>query len=517
MKFLITHMPQDILSNKKISCFSLFLLIIAPALGQQHWQSKLVKLNNDSSLTYIPDEQGNTIPDFSRVGYYRGDVLIPNIAVVKTIAPSGSNNDSALIQSAIDEVAAMPLDKTGFRGAILLKKGTYKIHGTIKIKTAGIIIRGEDNETKLIATGNTQHTLIAVSGTGSAKEIAGTRKIITDDYVPVGARSFTLNSVEGLKPGDNIIIVRPGTDKWISDLQMDKIAAREGNKQWTVKEYDLEFERIITNISGNTIYIDNPVVMQMEVQYGGGEIYKYTFNGRISKVGIEDLYLQSEYETDTSENHGWDAINFNRIENGWVKNVTARFFGYSCVDLGDKSKWITVDHCTCLDAKSQIVGGRRYSFNNDGQMNLFMNCHAEEGRHDFVTGARVAGPNVFYNCTAIKTHADIGPHHRWAIGTLYDNIISDGEINAQDRGNWGTGHGWSGVNQVFWNCTASKAAIQSPWVSGKNYVIGMKAEKYSGRLPGRPDAYWEGNNQQGLQPVSLYRAQLKARGATNKF
>ncbi len=504
-------MPQKIFSAKKTAWLGLFFFSIAPAFAQQHWQSKLVKMNSDSSLTYIPDEHGNTIPDFSRVGYFRGDAAIPDIAVVKTIAPSGSENDSALIQSAIDEVAALLPDKNGFRGAVLLKKGTYKIHGTIKIRTAGIVIRGEGNETKLVAAGNTQHDLIDVSGTGSAKEIAGTRKKITDAYVPVGATSFTVNSVEGLQVGDNIIVARPGTDQWISDLQMDKIVPREGTKQWTAKEFDFEFERIITNIAGNTIYIDNPVVMQMETPYGGGEIYKYTFKGRIAKVGIEDLYLESEYESDTAENHGWNAVHFNSIENGWVRNVTARFFGYSCVNLDYKSKWITADHCTYLDGKSQITGGRRYSFNNDGQMNLFMNCHAENGRHDFVTGARVAGPNVFYNCTAIKTHADIGPHHRWAMGTLYDNIVSDGEINAQDRGNWGTGHGWSGVNQVFWNCTASRSVIQNPWVSGKNYVVGMKAAKYSGRLPGRPDAYWEENNKEGVQPASLYKAQLKAR------
>jgi hypothetical protein len=114
-----------------------------------------------------------------------------------------------------------------------------------------------------------------------------------------------------------------------------------------------------------------------------------------------------------------------------------------------------------------ITGGRRYSFSNNGQCNLFTNCHTTEGRHDYVTGSKTLGPNVFYNCTAKKTHADIGPHHRWAVGTLYDNIVTDGEINVQDRGNWGSGHGWAGVTQVLWNCTVKRAAVQSPWASGK--------------------------------------------------
>src|SRR5690606_15615669 len=110
-----------------------------------------------------------------------------------------------------------------------------------------------------------------------------------------------------------------------------------------------------------------------------------------------------------------------------------------------------------------------------------------------------------------NTHADIGPHHRWAVGTLYDNITTDGEINVQDRGNWGTGHGWAGVAQVAWNCEAARATVQSPWVTGKNYSIGLKGTKGKGRLSARPDGEWEGLNQSGLEPGSLYMAQLKAR------
>jgi len=105
----------------------------------------------------------------------------------------------------------------------------------------------------------------------------------------------------------------------------------------------------------------------------------------------------------------------------------------------------------------------------------------------------------------------MGPHHRWSMGTLYDNITTDGEINVQDRGNWGSGHGWAGVTQIIWNCTVKRAAIQSPWASGLNYCIGLKGEKYEGRLKGRPEAEWEGQNKDGLEPVSLYQAQLKAR------
>ncbi len=495
---------------------SFFLLLVITIYAQQPWQSKYVKINADGTLQYFPDELGNTIPDFSRVGYYQGKMVIPPVPIVITLSPTNDSNHQQLLQSAIDELSKKQPDKNGFRGTILLKKGTYLLPQTIFIKASGIVLRGEGNDTKLIATGKGQRSMISVSGIGNIKEVLDSRRKITDTYVPTGIKSLNISSVEGLKVGDKIIVFRPGTQQWITDLKMDQIDIREGVKQWQPDQYNMKFERTITAIKGNAITIDNPIVMQMETKYGGGEIYKYSFVGRVANVGIENLYCESEFAANDDEDHGWKAIDYEKVENGWVKNVTSKYFGYSCVSLGNDSKQITVDSCTSLDPKSKIEGGRRYSFNNDGQLNLFKNCFASEGRHDFVTGAQVRGPNVFFNCKAEKTHADIGPHHRWAMGTLYDNISSDGEINAQDRGNWGTGHGWSGITQVFWNCTASKTAIQNPWVSGKNYVIGLQGSQYAGRLPGRLSADYEGMNKKGLQPTSLYLIQLQNETKINK-
>ena len=492
-----------------LTAFILSFILPSPA-----WESKFIKVNKDGSLKYIPDEKGNIIPDFSHVGYYGGDKDIPDIQVVKTIEPPVEGTSEAIIQSAIDEVSKKPLDKNGFRGTILLKKGIYKIPEEIKIEASGIVLRGEGdnlNGTRLVALSKKQVSLMNVSGKGNITEIKNTRVKITDEYVPVGSFSFTVSSATGFSKGDKIIVFRPGTEQWIKDLKMDQIEERDGTKQWQAKEYDLQFERTIIKVEGNKIFIDNPIVMALEIKYGGGEIYKYSFDGRINHVGIENIYFESEFESDTAENHAWDAITFNKIEHSWVRNVTAKYFGFGCVDLGGLAKNISVLNSNCFDHKSVITGSRRYSFNNNGQLNLFMNCHTTDGRHDYVTGARTNGPNVFYNCTAAKTHADIGPHHRWSSGTLYDNISTDGEICIQDRGNWGSGHGWAGVTQVVWNCTVKRAAIQNPWVNGKNYCIGMKGEKYEGRLKGRLDAEWEGQNQDGLQPVSLYMAQLKLR------
>lgn len=495
-------------------CILLTGILMLSFVKDNLWRSRFLTVNKDGSITYIPDEKGNTIPDFSLVGYHHRLKEIPNVKVVKTVSPVKGDAGSS-IQEAIDQVSAMPIGADGFRGAILLKKGDYSIAGTIHINADGILLKGEGNTvggTRLIAAGKGLRSLIKISGKGKITE-TGSRVKITDTYVPTGAKSFRVAAAKDFKVGDRIIVFRPGTEKWIHDLQMDRIVERQGTKQWKAAEYNLSYEREITAVDGDKITVDNPVVMAMEAQYGGGEIFKYEYKGRLKEVGIENIFFQSDYASDTDEDHGWIALEFDGIENGWVSEVTSRFFGYSCVSLSGGAKNITVKNSKCLDAKSVITGGKRYSFSNNGQQNLFMNLETTEGRHDYVTGAKTCGPNVFYNCKARKTHADIGPHHRWSTGTLYDNIDTDGEINIQDRGNWGSGHGWAGVTQVVWNCKVKGAAVQNPWVSGKNYAIGLQGEKLKGRLEGKPDGEWDGLNQTDLEPASLYEVQVNSKKA----
>jgi hypothetical protein len=125
-----------------------------------------------------------------------------------------------------------------------------------------------------------------------------------------------------------------------------------------------------------------------------------------------------------------------------------------------------------LDPKSIIDGGRRYSFDIDGQRSLVQNCTTRNGRHDYVNGSRTCGPNVFYNSTATLQQSDIGPHHRWSTGILFDNLTGNGNMNVQNRLVMGSGHGWSGGQIMFWNCSAARMAIQDPQGDARNWAIG---------------------------------------------
>jgi hypothetical protein len=224
-------------------------------------------------------------------------------------------------------------------------------------------------------------------------------------------------------------------------------------------------------------------------------------------------YKDLEYCSD--EEHAWSAIEVKSAEHCWIRNVTAVCFGYSLVELKTGAKNITVRDCVFKDPVSVITGSRRYAFNiSRGELCLIERCRAENDRHGFVTGARVPGPNVFVDCDMVNAFSDIGPHHRWASGVLYDCCRTDGLLAVQDRAGYGSGHGWAGVNFVFWNCVAETIICQSPWIGGKNWCIGCTGTKLPGRKYRdhmvRPDGEWISHGQH-VSPKSLYRSQLESR------
>ena len=482
--------------------------------------SKLAYPDKSGRLTYKPDENGNTIPDFSNCGYLGGGTPLPEVPVLAEVA-AGTSDARERIQEAIDRVSRMPLKRSGFRGAVLLKKGSHKISDTIRINASGVVLRGEgksDSGATLIATRRERHSLIEIRGAGFGK-VAGPARRIIDGYVPVGARSFRVDSTSGLRIDDNVIVRRTGNMAWIREIGMDRIVPRPsgGTRQW--EPFNLDYDRVITKIVGDRITIDAPIVCAIDDRWGGGEVSMIDARDRIRHIGIENLRGISEFDRDVTkeygdkkakyfsdEQHAGDLINISFAENVWVKNIAALHFGYSAVNVG-RAKWVTVQDSTSAEMVSEITGGRRYSFNIDaGQLCLVLRCEAESGRHDFVVGGRVCGPNAFVSCKASNTFATSEPHHRWSTGGLFDNVKAP--LAIQDRGYYGSGHGWSGANYVAWNCEGPLVCQKPP--TAQNWVIGHVGEKTRGAFEPREDGYWESLGRH-VEPASLYFQQLKDR------
>lgn len=490
-------------------------------------ESRLLHAGPDGRLVYAPyDPQGDTVLDFSHCGYGGGGVALPVVPAKLTLAPAtGEGDDTDRLQRAVDEIAALPLQADGFRGALLLRKGTYRIRGSIRVRASGIVIRGEGSgpgDTVLLATGTKKRALIEVDGPARPRPVPATRQQITDAYVPVGARSFTVADASAFKVGDTVFVVRHGNAAWIHAIAMDRITPRPSDpsqtKQW--RPFDLDFDRVVTAVQGRRITVDAPIACAIDARWGGGDVVKYTDAGRIEHVGIENLRGDSQFDRTVTrverpraggeryfadENHALRLVALDKVKNAWVRGVMAVHFYQGVSDIGESAKWVTVEDSSSLDPVSVITGGRRYPFAIEGQLNLVQRCFSRDDRHAFVFGARVPGPNAFLGCVSVQNHATSEPHHRWSCGGLYDEVHA--EIAFQDRQWMGSGHGWAGANYVAWNTEGSLICEQPP--TAQNFAIGFIGKRYPGVFP-RPQGYWESVGEH-VRPRSLYLKQLEDR------
>jgi hypothetical protein len=500
---------------------------------------------SDGKLVYVPDEQGNVIGDCSHAGYGGGGVPIPTVPVRETIWPVAEDN-TANVQAAIDKVSALPLDKSGFRGTVLLRAGYYRMATPVKIQTSGVVLRGEgmgDTGTILIGTGTGrtpapaggpagggggfgggQPTLVRIAGASGVTAKDDTRQTVADDYVPVGARTIRLASAKGFKPGDTVIVRRMGNQDWVDAVGMN---GQTPASRW--RPFNVDWDRVVVDVQGNSITFDAPITCAIEKRWGGGEVMKYEDGGRIEKVGVENLRGMSEFDPTkrtkdygnmdrpnysaeeyyADENHYANFITFDNIRNGWVRNATALHFVYSMVGTQRGSKWITVQDCVSREPVSRRMGARRFTFALRGQLALVQRCHSDKGRHSFMMGQPTASGNVFLDCTATNPYSSSEPHEQWATGGLYDNVHAPltarfwKDINI----------GWAGANTVFWNCEGPFLVQEPPTAQNFSFGhIGVDAVVFNIPLqdPTKKGGYIESLDRH-VTPRSLYLTQLRER------
>ena len=491
-------------NNNLLSILFLFFVVL-PVSAQKADKQVWLSYGQQKQLEYTKDASGNRIPDFSYCGYRSADVSIPDIPV-KIIVPVTTEDATPLIQQALDHVASLPVGKDGFRGAVLLQQGEYKVSGQLKMNASGVVLRGygvDEKGTRIIAAGKDRRTLIQVAGKDDRRfenPIA-----ITDDYVPVNAVSFTIASSQGLKVGDKINVHRPSTKEWIDYLETEHFGGGITALGWKAGEHDIYWGRTITAISGNKITIDVPLTTALDKKYGSGSIIPYTWNGRISNIGIENISLISEYDTSNlkDEAHSWMAITIDNAMDVWVRNIIFKHFAGSAVFVTETGQRITVENCKSLQPVSEIGGQRRYVFFTMGQQCLFQRIYSEYGYHDFGTGFCAPGPNAFVQCHAELPFSFSGTVDSWASGVLFDVVnINGNALSYKNRGQDAQGAGWVAANSVFWQCTASRMDCEAP-PTANNWAFGSWSE-FQG------NGYWtESNNH--IQPRSLYYQQLKER------
>ncbi len=516
------------------------LTVIAAAtitVAAERATSEWVYPGPDGKLAYKTTPTGARIMDFSHAGYMGGGVTLPTVPVACTIQPSGGDDDTALIQGAIDEVAEMPV-MDGFRGAVLLSPGNYFCAQTINISASGIVLRGsgsgasEGTKSTIKLTGQ-PHLAISVRAPGGGRgrstgaaqpsansdqpapqEIARAETSISSAYVPSGAMAFDVTDATGFAVGDTIAIRRPVTQEWIQFMQMHDLV-RDGRKQtWIRAGNTTTTERRIAEVSGNTVTLDVPLSDSFDARYlnpPGTVVAKIQPPVRLSQVGIEYLHIESPPQEISHTQPHFTALRLNG-EDCWVRDVV---IDETMNSVAVNGRRITLERVAVIRKARHEGSSKPAEFAPNAGQVLLDRCTVTGDNIWYAgTGGGLAGPIVLLNCT-FSGNGRAESHQRWSTGMLYDNCRApQGGIDFRNRGSMGSGHGWTMGWGVAWNCEANDYIIQNP-PGAANWMIGcIGRSKPMPRpfdsSPNLPEAIIDSHGTP-VASQSLYLAQLAQR------
>ena len=487
--------------NIQLRTILLGLLSIGFAQGYAQTFALQVK---DDRITYLNDEQGNRILDFSYCGYKGSEQDIPSVRNA-VFVPWTAGDNTSRIQRAIDYVASLVPDASGFRGAVLLDQGEFSLSGSLRINASGIVLRGVDKEkTILLKKGVDRGALIYMEGTDDLK-VQDTLQVLSK-YVPVNARTLEVVSGTSLRKGDRVLVNRPSGKEWIASLGCDIFGGGISALGWKEGDMVLTWDRTVTEVNGNQITLDAPLTVALDAKYGTSSVITYQWNGRIRECGVENMTLISDYDKryPKDEDHCWTGISIEDAKDCWVRRVNFKHFAGSAILVQRTGSQITVEDCISREPVSEIGGMRRCTFYTLGQLTLFQRCYSEQGIHDFAAGYCAAGPNAFVQCDSYESLGFSGSIDAWACGLLFDVVNIDGHIlSFKNLGQDKNGAGWNTANSLFWQCTAAEIECYAPAKDAMNRAYGCWAQ-FSG------DGEWAQSNNH-VQPRSIFYAQLEDR------
>ena len=494
-------------------------------------KSEWVYHDSKGKLVYKKDARGNQIMDFSHAGYMGGGVAFPNVPVKKTVRPPANDADATdIIQAAINDVAIMPLEN-GFRGAVLLEPGTYYCGRGIQISTSGVVLRGSGSEGRnasiIWMNGAGRYPAININSESAQRggrtggefvDPNNVRTTIADDYVPSGANTFKVASVEGFSVGDIIQVRRHTTKEWVQFMEMHDLVRNGTPQTWlAVGRFSIHIRRIAA-IDGVTFTLDVPLSDSYDAKYLGQNAVEIIRVGAsepvipLSQIGVEHLRIQCAPLEIEYGNAPYAGIRIGG-QDCWVDNVR-------CVETMNTipitGRRITIRNTHVTHTYDNVGASKPADFSIEGSQIFIDQCSSDGGNTFWVwTNSYDTGPNVLLNSNFTGRSSRIQPHQRWSTGFLVDNCRApDGFIDFLNRGVAGSGHGWCMGWGVAWNCTAQTFIIQNP-PGAANWSIGcigehLQVPRNLDVLPVMPNGIFESKGAH-VTPRSLYLAQLSDR------
>jgi hypothetical protein len=428
--------------------------------------------------------------DFSYAGYGAG-AAIPDAALPALLVRSArTGDDTARLQAALDAAGKLPRRADGMRALVQLAPGRYRIGGQLRIEADGVLLRGSAGGRSVLVAGGRGRRALIVAGRSRGPATAAALAIL-DTIVPAGARAVTVAAGSGLQVGDRVVLTRPSSAAWIHDLGMDALPGTfaELRYHWPAGSRDLVWDRRIAAIdaASGQVTLDAPITTALERRYGGATLARVTADAPLQQIGIEQLDIDSDYDraNPRDEEHAWDGIVLDHVEDAWVRAVSGRHLVSSLVRVGPRARRVTVEHVNNAAPVGEPGGYRRLSYLVEGQQVLVQHCAADAGINDFAIGFLAAGPNVFRDCRATHALGASGSYESWASGVLYEDVRIEGAALrlAYDNRRAQAG-GWTAANAIAWNSRADAIVASGP-PGAANRIVRSPQPLYAAQLARR--------------------------------
>ena len=497
----------------------LFLLVLSvPAVaGQSHW----AHFGPNGRLVYAQSSNGDRIPDFSYAGYRGGGVALPVAATRMKISPTGGADDTPRIQAALDAVAKLAPDADGIRGAVELAPGTFHLAGTLQMTGSGVVLRGAGDSGKdatVLELTGAPHLAIEVKGELHQRAL-GPATMLTDAYVPAGATVVHVADASGIRPGDTLLLVKPVTPAWVHFMGMDQLS-RDGKPEVWVK-HDISVRRRVASVAGTAVTLEVPLTDSFDSKFFPGfrpPVTRVEVTGQIAEVGVEDLRIAAPNRSVNYQKEAeFDGIHLDNIVDSWLRSLAFENT-INSVDIERRAERLTVVNVDVVQHATVTSHAKPFDFSVSGAQILLDRCSGKGDKVFYVaTQSASEGPVVVLHCRFSGDGA-IEPHQRWSTGLLVDSCeVRGGGINLMNRGEMGTGHGWTIGWSVLWNNTAQGILVQNP-PGDANWSIGDRGTQESAPMPtfgGSEGLPLEGGIVESagkpVEPASLYLEQLRER------
>jgi hypothetical protein len=391
---------------------------------------------------------------------------------------------------------------------VVLSAGTFKTSGPVTINASGVVVRGSGTGSGGTVINATGGSLFSIAGSGSYSTSNSVN--ITDAVVPSGAISLSVSSASGFSVGDNVLITKTVTAAWVHYVGMDSLVRDTTHQTWIGVGTKITTDRTIAAISGNKISFDAPITDVFDSKYLGspvGTVAKYTYAGRISQCGVENLRIMAPADTGS-----FCSFDMNAAIDCWVRDIIVQD-GVNCFYVEKNTRRLTIENVVVNHTVVSTNPALPMDFRCVGTQILFDKCQSNgTGSWAWSTGSIGTGPVVVLNFRSTQ-NTGISPHMRWTTGILADcDTLPDAPSTAEgisfrNRGIMGSGHGWTTAWSVAWNVITPYFLVSN--ASGTiNWAIGGKGTKKS--ISGDSDGIYDHFNTI-VEPKSLYLQQLLER------